>query len=194
MQIVQSSVTMEGMSKKTMVNISRLERLIERKGWDWRELARQSGLSYDTLWSMKSGRRPNTSSATLQKLAAVLGVSADYLLGQDEKQEVVIGEPLPPAAVRKLTESAERLSELRQEELLRISLTFEKMEAEEAKLDIPDDMMAELMKLTKGLGPHATAKNLIIALGMIFGNQKSGWMVDLGGTRPSSPDNPTEGE
>lgn len=130
------------MAKKTMVNVVQLEKLMKAKGWDWRELAKQSGLSYETLWSMKSGRRPNTSSATIKKLARALGATAFELLQEMDAESL-------PNAIRELTEVAIRLSEAKQEELLRIAAALEKLEREQVDHPLPSGVMEVLLDATE---------------------------------------------
>lgn len=45
-----------------------------QKGWSWSELARRSGLSLSTMFSLQSKRR-KASERTMYKLAAALDVS-----------------------------------------------------------------------------------------------------------------------
>ena len=118
------------MKKKTMVNIDRLEKLLGEKKWGMGELATYSGVKYDTVYSLKSGRRPNTRADTLKRIADALDTSVDYLLGESDERK-------PPAKqlpepIRRLADVAGRLSEMRQTELLKMAATLEELERDES--------------------------------------------------------------
>lgn len=51
-----------------------LRRLRRRKGWSIRDLAREAGVSADTVLDLENGRREARPS-TMRKLAAALGVA-----------------------------------------------------------------------------------------------------------------------
>lgn len=118
------------MKKKSMVNLNRLEALLSEKNWGVGELSTYSGVKYDTVYSLRAGRRPNTRAETLKRIADALDTSIDYLLGESD-----IRKPVPtevPEAIRRISEIAGRLSESRQEELLRIAHALEGVEQEES--------------------------------------------------------------
>lgn len=65
---------------KTRTIGGRLRAAREAKGWTHEQLARESGLSLDTVIKIQSGRR-QPGGETLVKLCRALGVSSDELLG-----------------------------------------------------------------------------------------------------------------
>lgn len=62
------------------LNIARLRALRERRGWSQRELARRCEIGESAIGKYESGLS-DPSSSILKRIAGVLGVSADYLLG-----------------------------------------------------------------------------------------------------------------
>ena len=66
----------------------RIMELCKQKGISGSRMCLNLGLSKSTLSDMKSGRKKGVSTITAQKIATYLGVSVDYLLGEeDEKKE-----------------------------------------------------------------------------------------------------------
>jgi transcriptional regulator with XRE-family HTH domain len=63
----------------------RLEACRREKGWTIAEFARRAKMSQTLLWKVLHGKRPHVSAITVKRLARVLGVSTDFLLGMDEK-------------------------------------------------------------------------------------------------------------
>lgn len=111
-----------------MINLSRLEKLMGKKNWGAGELAEYSGVKYDTVYSLRVGRRTNTTSRTLKKIADALGTSVDYLLGETDEEKPALQKL--PEQVRQLAEIARNLSEMRQEELTKIAALLEKLDRE----------------------------------------------------------------
>lgn len=174
-----------------MVDIKRVEELMQEREWDWRELAKRAEISYDTLWSIKAGRRKNTSSATLTKLARALGTTPNDLLldANGAKQE----EATPPA-IRQLADIAGRLSEVRREELLRIAATLESVERAHP---IPTVDMSALLRIERELNAADGNEELIAFLRALVGKLPRRWLIDLSDgsdTSEQPPDNPGEGE
>lgn len=130
-QTVLKSVTMEFMPKPH-VNLTRLKRLMDAKGWGIGDLAQYSGIKYDTVYSVAKGRRTNTSADTLQGIAGALGTSTDYLLGQGDDAPPI---QKPPESIKRLTEMATSLSDERREELLHITAALVALES--GQLDRP---------------------------------------------------------
>ena len=71
----------------------RLEACRREKGWSIVEFARRAKMNQTLLWKILHGDRPQISALTVKRLARVLGVSTDYLLGMD----VPDSEQLPAA-------------------------------------------------------------------------------------------------
>lgn len=63
----------------------RLEACRREKGWTIAEFARRAKMNQTLLWKVLHGERPHVSAITVKRLARVLGVSTDFLLGMDEK-------------------------------------------------------------------------------------------------------------
>lgn len=118
------------MEKKPQVNLARLKRLMEKKGYGIGELAEYSGVKYQTVYSLVKGRRTNTTADTLRRIADALDTSIDYLLGNIDDDKPPI-EKLPEP-IRQIAQVAGNLSEVRQEELLRIAGVLVDIEREQA--------------------------------------------------------------
>ena len=69
----------------------RIKILMDKHGWSMRDLSRQSGIPYSTIYDLlESGKaRPeNITARNLKRLARALGTSIDYLVGTwDEDAE-----------------------------------------------------------------------------------------------------------
>ena len=71
------------MSSKTP-HLKNLKKLRNKKGWSQERLAREAGISYITLVKIERGNIQNPKLETLIKLAKVLGVSIDRLVGSQK--------------------------------------------------------------------------------------------------------------
>ncbi len=78
-----------------MLRADRVRELREQQGTSQRELAERIGRHQVDISRIESGRLQSITVETLEKLANVLRVSTDYLLGRTEESE---GE-LEPAAL-----------------------------------------------------------------------------------------------
>ena len=65
----------------------RITELCKAKGVSGSRMCLDLGLSKSTLSDIKSGRKKGISTSTAQKMAAYLGVSVGYLLGEEEQKE-----------------------------------------------------------------------------------------------------------
>ena len=65
------------MSREYLKNLKRLRK---KKGWSQEKLAREAGISYQTLIKIEQGRIKNPKLETLIKLSKALGVSLDKLI------------------------------------------------------------------------------------------------------------------
>ena len=65
------------MSRKYLKNLKKLRK---QKGWSQEKLAREAGISYQTLIKIEQGRIKNPKLETLIKLSKALGVSLDKLI------------------------------------------------------------------------------------------------------------------
>lgn len=66
------------MSSKYLKNLKKLR---SKKGWSQEKLAREAGISYQTLIKIEQDRIKNPKIETTIKLAKALGVSIDKLVG-----------------------------------------------------------------------------------------------------------------
>lgn len=60
--------------------LKNLKKLRKQKGWSQEKLAREAGISYQTLIKIEQGRIKNPKLETLMKLAKSLDVSVDELI------------------------------------------------------------------------------------------------------------------
>lgn len=65
-----------------MTTIERIKKISKERGWSLQKVAEKAGIGINSIyrWNTKT---PST--ASLQAVADVLGVSVDYLLGKEEK-------------------------------------------------------------------------------------------------------------
>ena len=63
----------------------RLKQARERHGWSQRELARQAGVRHALISELETGKKTETMSGILKRLARTLGISVDYLIGTFEE-------------------------------------------------------------------------------------------------------------
>ena len=65
--------------------LKNLKKLRKKKEWSQEKLAREAGISYNTLIKIERGGIKNPRLETLIKLARALGVSLDKLVGSLKK-------------------------------------------------------------------------------------------------------------
>lgn len=65
----------------------RLRACREQKDLSLRQLARMTGIRYQTIWEIEQDQRRYITTDVAKKLARTLGVSIDYLVGTWEEQE-----------------------------------------------------------------------------------------------------------
>lgn len=65
-----------------MTTIERIKKISKERGWSLQKVAKKAGIGINSIyrWNTKT---PST--ASLQAVADVLGVTVDYLLGKDDK-------------------------------------------------------------------------------------------------------------
>jgi transcriptional regulator with XRE-family HTH domain len=190
-QVVPKYSTITRMTKKPQVNLARLKTLMKEKTWGLGELATYSGVKYDTVYSLVKGRRPNSNIATLKNIAGALGVSVDYLLGQSDERGAL--GPALPETMRQLTEIANRLPEMRQEELVRIARALLELERERAQNPMPVEKMRALLELSEYLRGTGEGENLLLVLKPLLDDLPAAWLLEL---RPDqqAPDSPAQGK
>ena len=82
----------------------KLKALRTEKGWSQRELAQRARVRQARLSELESGKKTDTTGQALRRLARVLGVSVDYLVGTYDPNRYRPGEAssfagaLPPPA------------------------------------------------------------------------------------------------
>ena len=69
---------------------ARIETLCEKKGIRPGRLCDELGISRGLMTDLKMGRKKGVNAQTAQKIAAYLGVSVSYLLGQEEASQTDI--------------------------------------------------------------------------------------------------------
>jgi transcriptional regulator with XRE-family HTH domain len=106
---------------------TRLQDLMDRRNMSNTELAQKSGVTLSMIDYLRTGKRKTASAAVMARLADTLETTVSYLLGMGDEGRVTI---IVPEAVRRLAEIACRLSEMRQEELVRIAAALEQLERE----------------------------------------------------------------
>jgi DNA-binding Xre family transcriptional regulator len=108
---------------------TRLQELMDRRNIGNTELAQKSGVTLSMIDYLRTGKRKTASAAVMARLADTLETTVSYLLGMgtgdEEHVTIIVSEP-----VRRLAEIACRLSEMRQEELVRIAAALEQLEGE----------------------------------------------------------------
>lgn len=67
-----------------METVDRIKELAKKRGWSLQKLAEEAGIGINSIYRWNS-KTPSTQS--LNKVAKVLGVSADYLIGETEKKK-----------------------------------------------------------------------------------------------------------
>lgn len=67
-----------------METIDRIKDLAKKRGWSLQKVAEKAGIGINSIYRWNT-KVPSTQS--LNKVAEVLGVSADYLLGKNDKKK-----------------------------------------------------------------------------------------------------------
>lgn len=169
------------MPKKTVINLDRLQELLKARGLDLRTLAEKAGLSPDTLYSLNAQRRGKaTGTPTLQKIADALGTTIEYLIGE-EGEGTTEAKPAIPPTLQELMAIARRLSDVRQEELVRIAITLEEIERETEKRPMPDERYKALLDLVEQIRQNKEIdEDAVNLLESIIRRRPGRWFVDDG--------------
>lgn len=110
---------------------ARLQDLMDRRNVSDYKLGKMTGISRTMIYYLRKGERKSASAELLAKLANALETTVDYFIGADQAANGRVTVTVPEG-VRRLTEIANRLSEIRQEELVRIAAALEQVEREQA--------------------------------------------------------------
>ncbi len=114
-------------------------------------LARKVGISRQMIFLMKKGERNGVSAEILGRIAQALNVPLSDLMTGDV-EDGARDETQLPEAIRQIALIANRLSEVRQDELLRIATTLEQLEREQPTYAMPVQVMDILLKLAEKVG------------------------------------------
>lgn len=159
----------------------RLERAMDGKFSD-AELAKEVGVTRQMIFHLRKGTRKTASAELVAKIAAALGVSTAYLLGQEEGAQEEV-----PKAIRDLLQIVSTLSEARREEVLRIAAALQKLEAEQAATPLPDEAMPLLIQIAEILKNNPANGDVLEMLRKILGGGSGRWLIDLGNNSPDDP-------
>lgn len=129
------------------ITIQRIEALMRAKGMSLSDVARAGGIDKSTLSNILNGRRANPSSRSLEKIAAGLGTTLDYLRGHtNDPMPGDQTEPFPEFGLDVL-EAMRRLPKSRNYELLVIARSFV-----EARQEIEQITLEEMKDFLLGVG------------------------------------------
>lgn len=134
-----------------------LEEALRRADMTAADLARASGVSPATLSLILSGKHKSISSVNLAKMASVLAVSIDYLMGftqEPEPRPLMLGE-----LVLELTQIANSLPTRRQRDLLLMARTY--LDDSERVAADPDRLFDDLIELFELYGSKTDVKRLL---------------------------------
>lgn len=98
----------------------RIIALCKERGVSGSRMCLDLGLSKSTMSNMKSGRTSGLSTATAQKIASYFGVSVDYLLGEEEKEEKPVQEDELSENIKKLVDFAKSVPDDKVELVLKV--------------------------------------------------------------------------
>jgi transcriptional regulator with XRE-family HTH domain len=165
-------------------NRVRLQKLMDEKGLVDAELASLAGVSKSTIYYLRTGKHKSTSAEKLRRIAVALGTTPEYLLGHDgaEPLDDHLVPVMLPAPIRHLAQVAMRLSELRQEEAIRIVEALEEMERAQPVLTLPLRAMDLLLDVAAELGIEEDES--LDELLDLFRRQHSVRVIDLGPVQP----------
>lgn len=147
------------------VNSERLKDLMLRRKVGDSKLAELSGLGRTTIYYLRSGQTKATSERNLRTIAAALDTTVAYLSGEGEAQEdservaVLLTEP-----IRQLAEVANSLSEIRQEELIRMARALVELEREQFQSIPSSESMDALIDIYNDIKAFAGGADPIVTL------------------------------
>lgn len=112
------------MKREPAVDVSRIDGMMDLRGWGPGELQYQSGVTYDTIYKIRTSNRPRTSAEILGKLAVALGCSVDYLIGLTDD----------PRTLDEILEKQKTLSAVSEQSLLLLAIFDQLPEDDQAAL------------------------------------------------------------
>lgn len=155
----------------------RLVKLMDDRGLNAEQLAAKVGVTRQTIHHLRKGGRTTTKAEVMQRIADALGTTVDYLLGGGEDQ------PPVPDAIRRLSEIANRLSGIRQEELIRIAEALAKLEREQPMYTLPTRAMEVLLEAAGEMGIEDESLD---ELQELMRSQPPARLIDLGSSKSAS--------
>ena len=108
-----------------VINIEAINKAIDRRAWTPARLSKESGVSKGMISLLLQGERPNASAVVVAKMAHAMEVSVDYLMGLTDNfaPNVAVEQE-----VAELFSLAQKLSHIKQRELLAIAEAMLKIE------------------------------------------------------------------
>lgn len=136
-----------------MKSTDRIEALMKEKGWTKYKLAKESNLPQSTITSLLSGRVKHPSAETTSKIAEVLNVTVDYLLGNTD---INLYDWVPSPA-----EEAQQTSRMPKKVLQtkETPVSYENEKEFLSKIELSDEELKQQFKLTVD-GRELTEKEL----------------------------------
>lgn len=135
----------------------RLAEAMKRQGFSDYTLAKKTGISRTAIYYLRIGKRTQPSAETVKRLAEGLGTTVEHFMGIDEPK--LTASPKMPVAIQQLADIAGNLSEVRQEELIRIATALQKLEQEQQTLTTPQ--VTALMELHEKLREQGVGEDVL---------------------------------
>lgn len=152
------------MSQEPVLNVERINRLMDARGIGPGDLAYLSGVAYDTIYKIRASERPRTSGEILGKLALALGCSVDYLLGLTSNPAPYSSDALPDIA--ELAVAVLSLSPSRRQELLLIAEALARAElADRERVRRKIEVNQRLLDMVRDVGGEEALDDLLTLLG-----------------------------
>jgi len=166
------------------ISIEALNKAIDRRGWTPAKLSKKSGVSKGMISLLLQGDRPNASALVVAKLAQSLEVSIDHLMGLTSNfaPNVDMGQGLA-----ELLSAAQKLSYLRQRELLAIAEALLKIERSADVESIYSEMMNLITRLAEIDGGKEAFDSLVAHIASLTEDDPDDEIDDHDGATGPSP-------
>ena len=99
----------------------RIQELCKSKGVSGSRMCLDLGMSKSTLSDLKSGRKKGVTAETAQKIASYLGVTVEYLLGEEKKEKPIAQGDELSQDMMELIECIKKLPEEKVQMLLQVA-------------------------------------------------------------------------
>ena len=99
----------------------RIQELCKSKGVSGSRMCLDLGMSKSTLSDLKSGRKKGVTAETAQKIASYLGVTVEYLLGEEQKEKPTVQDDGLSESMVELIEAIKHLPEDKVQMLLQVA-------------------------------------------------------------------------